>query len=417
MLFSDMASFFAIFFVIICNFVVEMTQIALFNAQHDLALAHGRINYVPNAQVSQLLLDLQWLPLWYAPVASRVLVYDKSSADELWASRCAAILGEDWQRRLLPQFTFTTLLKRGEDCLIEPWGWDLSLRHRLALWGVNVPTVAQLECWRGLSHRRLTMQMLNAMGEPEGVGTCPQEMCSLSEVERYVTEHGECFVKAPWSGSGRGVFHVAAASVNDFASVISGIIKRQGSVMCERALDRTLDFAIELKIESGKVMVTGYSVFTTDEHHQFGGSLVMPHDELRLWLLARCPDLDEVQRRLVEAVGQLVAPHYEGVLGVDMMLYRDKAGVERVAPCVEVNLRHTMGMVAWALGERVLAPGRVGRFKTEFAPAGIVRQGPEPQIEEGKLRGGRLYLTPVEEGVTKFAAFLEIEDASARIVE
>ena len=397
-----------------------MTRISLFNAQHDLALAHGRINYVPSAQVSQLLHDLQWLPLWYAPQDWRVLTTEVPPADALWREQCAALLGDGWERRLMLHLELAQLLKQGEPCRVEPLGWDLSVCHRLVLWGMDehaLPTEAQLACWRGLAHRRLTAQLLAAMGEPEDVGTSPQEMTAQEQVQAYVCEHGECFVKAPWSGSGRGVFHVTAGSVADFASVISGIIKRQGSVMCERALDRTLDFAIEMEIVAGQVAVAGYSVFTTDEHHQFGGSLVMPHDELRLWLLARCPDLDEVQRRLVEAVGQLVAPHYEGVLGVDMMLYRDKAGVERVAPCVEVNLRHTMGMVAWALGERVLAPGRVGRFKTEFAPAGIVRQGPEPQIEEGKLRGGRLYLTPVEEGVTKFTAFLEIEDASAQIVE
>ncbi len=389
-----------------------MTRISLFNAQHDLALAHGRINYVPSAQVSQLLHDLQWLPLWYAPQDWRVLTTEVPPADALWHEQCAALLGDGWERRLMLQPALAQLLKQGELCRVEPWGWDLSVRHRLALWGMDehaLPTEAQLACWRGLAHRRLTAQLLAAMGEPEDVGTCPQEMTALEQVQAYVCEHGECFVKAPWSGSGRGVFHVTAGSVADFASVISGIIKRQGAVMCERALDRTLDFAIEMEIVAGQVAVTGYSVFTTDEHHQFGGSLVMPHDALRQWLLARCPGLDAVEQRLVEAVGQLIAPHYEGVLGVDMMLYRDKDGVERVAPCVEVNLRRTMGMVACVLGERVLAPGSVGRYTTEFAPQGIVRQGLEPQISEGKLCSGRLYLTPVIEGVTKFATVLEVE--------
>ena len=389
-----------------------MTRIALFNAQHDLAVAHGRINYVPTALVSRLLHDLQWLPLWYAPQGWRVLTTEVSSADALWHEQCAALLGDGWEHRLMLQPELAQLLKQGKPCRVEPWGWDLSVCHRLVLWGMDehaLPTEEQLACWRGLAHRRLTAQLLAAMGEPDGVGTCPQEVTTLQQVERCVAAHGECFVKAPWSGSGRGVFRVGEESVADLASVIMGIIKRQGSVMCERALDKVLDFAIEMEIEAGKVVVTGYSVFVTDEHHQFDGSLVMSRDALRQWLQARCPELDAVQQRLVAAVSQLVAPHYEGVLGVDMMLYDDGAGTLRVAPCVEVNLRHTMGMVAAVLGERVLAPGSVGRYTTEFAPQGIVRQGLEPQISEGKLCGGRLYLTPVVEGVTKFAAFLEVE--------
>ena len=387
-----------------------MTRIALFNAQHDLALAHGKINYVPSALVSRLLHDLQWLPLWYAPQDNHVLAAELP-ADDRWQRECATLLGDEWQSRLVSQDGFRAMLAQGEASRVEPWGWDLSVHHRLMLWGMPLdamPTEAQLACWRDLAHRRLTVQMLAAMGDPEGVGTCPQELATLEQLRAYVCEHGECFVKAPWSGSGRGVFHVTAGSVADFASVISGIIKRQGSVMCERALDRTLDFAIEMEIVAGQVAVTGYSVFTTDEHNQFDGSLVMPHDALRQWLLARCPSLGAVEQRLVEAVGQLIAPHYEGVLGVDMMLYHDE-GVTRVAPCVEVNLRYTMGMVAARLAERVLAPGMVGRFTTEYAPEGIRRSGPAAQIVEGRLCGGRLYLTPVVEGETKFAAVIEVE--------
>ena len=386
-----------------------MTRIALFNAQHDLALAHGRINYVPTALVNRLLHDLQWLPLWYEPADCQVLAAEPP-ADALWHDQCGAILGTGWRDRLVQEAGLVKMLAHGEACCVEPWGWDLSVRHRLALWGVPhdaMPTEEQLARWRELAHRRITRQLIAAMGEADGVGTCPQELTTLGEVDRYVCEYGECYVKAPWSGSGSGVFQVSPGNVADMATVIAGIVKRQGSVMCERALDKVLDFAIEMEIEAGEVTVSGYSVFATDAHHQFDGSLVMPQDALRAYLQERCPQFDEVEQRAVHAVRLCVAPHYEGVLGVDMMLYND-GDVRRVAPCVEVNLRHTMGMVAAVLGERVLAPGRVGRFKTEYAPQGIVRQGGEVQIAEGRLAGGRLYLTPVVEGETKFAGFLEV---------
>ena len=163
-----------------------MTRIALFNAQHDLALAHGRINYVPTALVNRLLHDLQWLPLWYEPADCQVLAAEPP-ADALWHDQCGAILGTGWRDRLVQEAGLVKMLAHGEACCVEPWGWDLSVRHRLALWGVPhdaMPTEEQLARWRELAHRRITRQLIAAMGEADGVGTCPQELTTLGEVDR-----------------------------------------------------------------------------------------------------------------------------------------------------------------------------------------------------------------------------------------
>jgi hypothetical protein len=52
------------------------------------------------------------------------------------------------------------------------------------------------------------------------------------------------------------------------------------------------------------------------------------------------------------AIDDLIAPHYNGYLGIDMMLYWDENGKIALNPCVEVNLRMTMGMVTAAMGSR-----------------------------------------------------------------
>ena len=94
----------------------------------------------------------------------------------------------------------------------------------------------------------------------------------------------------------------------------------------------------------------GYSVFDSDFHSQFGTGRVAPMEELHEMLLGLYPDLDPVIGKVLMAIDDIVAPHYNGPVGIDMMMYRDEHGKIAVNPCVEVNLRMTMGMVTAAMG-------------------------------------------------------------------
>jgi hypothetical protein len=99
-------------------------------------------------------------------------------------------------------------------------------------------------------------------------------------------------------------------------------------------------------------MFMGYSVFDSDFHSQFGTGRVAPMEELHEMLLGLYPDLDPVIGQVLMAIDDLIAPHYNGYLGIDMMLYWDENGKIALNPCVEVNLRMTMGMVTAAMGSR-----------------------------------------------------------------
>ena len=96
----------------------------------------------------------------------------------------------------------------------------------------------------------------------------------------------------------------------------------------------------------------GYSVFDSDFHSQFGTGRVAPMEELHELLLGMYPDLDSVIGQVLMTINELISPHYDGPLGVDMMLYRDQDGQIAINPCVEINLRMTMGMVTAAMGSR-----------------------------------------------------------------
>lgn len=331
-----------------------MKEVYLFNPEHDLALAHGAHNYTAPPFARQFRRDLRLLPAWVAPAGSYIAIPDDCSVDEdrRWL--------QDHHLDITP-VPISQIADLG-DCRIQPWGWDATLRHQLLQAGVspdNLPTDEQLDWIRRLSHRRTSIAVNQALGN--AFSPCPVELSTVNEVTAFMRQHLGCYLKMPWSGSGKGIYRVLDPQGDRHVHHwIEGALRRQGSLLCEVGLDRVQDFAIELLCRDGVTMLMGYSVFDSDFHSQFGAGRVAPREELHELLQGMYPDLDSVIGQLIIAINELIAPHYNGPLGIDMMLYWDEKGRIAINPCVEVNLRMTMGMVTAAMGDR---HGLRGNFK------------------------------------------------------
>lgn len=330
-----------------------MKDVFIFNPEHDLALAHGSHSYTAPPFARQFRHDMRMLPAWLAPAGAYVAVPD--DCDVSIEARWLAVMGLN-----VTPVTFNQISALG-DCCIHPWGWDSALRYRLAQAGVEeryLPSMDEVEWVRRLSHRRVTIEILKALGYENS--QLPLELCDCDDVAAFMVQHPGCYLKMPWSGSGKGIYHVLdPVGDHHVPHWIEGALRRQGSLMCEVGLDRVRDFAVECECRDGKTSITGYSVFTSDFHSQYGAGMVAPQEELHQLLVNQYPSLDQVITALLTALDEIVAPHYNGPLGVDMMLYHDQSGNLAINPCVEINLRMTMGMVTAALGERY---GKRGNF-------------------------------------------------------
>ncbi len=121
--------------------------------------------------------------------------------------------------------------------------------------------------------------------------------------------------------------------------------------MVERELEKVADFAALFKIDAGRADYKGLSIFTTDATGAYTGNLVAVEVDLRKRLaqLIELRKFDELVPPLAEIITTIYGKDYEGWLGVDMMVYRDSKGRHHIAPCIEVNMRMTMGVVAWYL--------------------------------------------------------------------
>lgn len=77
-----------------------------------------------------------------------------------------------------------------------------------------------------------------------------------------------------------------------------------------------------------------------------------------------------LRTRLEEELSALFGGFYHGYLGVDMMIchFPDEAPVYRIHPCVEINLRMNMGVVARLLTDRYLAADAEGVFRIDYYP-------------------------------------------------
>ena len=331
-----------------------------FNPDNDLALANGGSHYTPTPMAAQLRRDLQLLPGWIAGSGDCVLC--DSHEWQGWLTAATGTAVNIITRRDLPHLC--------GDVTFMPWGWSPAMRWRLLRDGVNealLPTEEQITTWRQLSHRRTTIALHQAISRHAGKQFCPApvELSDINGILQFARMHPGCYAKEPWSGSGRGVYRAIRPDGQDFIQRCQGALNRQGSMLCEQSFERVMDFAVEIQCKQAKAQVIGYSIFESDFHLQYKRGIVDSMHNLRHTITSQYPDFHSVESALVKALDDIIAPYYQGYLGVDMLLFDCDDGSTGINPCVELNLRTTMGTVTAALS-------RTGKGSFSIAPVQAV---------------------------------------------
>ncbi len=305
-------------------------KVYIFNPENDMALADGSPNYKAPAGILQMREELHWLPTWWA-----------EEGDVVWNGQDAL-----------------TLQPGDEIC---PWGWSPALIRQLRRAGVAdsfLPDEARMQHLRMLSHRQTAVEAL-AQWKRSGLDGAAlvgnATLChTMEEVQEAVAQYPEAMLKSPWSSSGRGLMKSSEPNVERWAR---NVLKQQGSVVVEEKLEKLTDFALEFYCDGQSgVQYRGLSLFYTDIHGSYQGNWVAPEQQKFQWLMQYVSPQTLMQiRQWWEAY--LARVDYRGPVGVDMMLCRGG-----ICPCVEINWRMTMGMVAVLLQQQ----GRYGRLVVEY---------------------------------------------------
>jgi hypothetical protein len=326
----------------------------IFNPEHDIALASNLSNFTAPHAGRQLRADLGFLPALWAAEGDAVLVEDIDNAARAFrrASR-----GRTCQVEWVTKAQLATLPIE----VIKPWGWDAALRYQLLKAGVDealLPSDTAIAEIRQLSHRQTSAVLLRQL---QGEGLIGESVLCDSEeaVLQQLAVHPRLVLKAPWSSSGRGIRFIEG-ELNDYhRGWLRNLLKSQGSVMAEPYYQKVKDFGMEFESTDNGIRYLGLSLFHTTNGAYTGNILATEHTKREM--MSRYVSLDLLDAVQQQICNTLSLGNYRGPFGIDMMVVRseecgvrsEECGVRSVErllhPCVEINLRRTMGHVALAL--------------------------------------------------------------------
>lgn len=386
-------------------------EIYLFNPENDMALANFTPYYKAPSEIIRMANDLSVLPAWYAPEGSAIKV-DSLSRVSLWREQCPA-------SDFLPDVIWSA---EWENMPYKPWGWSPSLLYTLRKAGVNdsfLLSDMQMGQIRVLSGRQCCVKILESFSRMDGLCGKAMTCNSMTQVKKYITSLERCVLKAPWSGSGRGIMYVSSKEWNGSAEGwVSRVLRVQGEIMVEPLYNKVCDFAMEFYADgNGSVSFVGYSLFDTDAHGNYKGNFLLSDGQIKKILSQYIPDevFDNVCRTMEGSLASLLNKDYCGFLGVDMMICLED-GRYLLHPCVEINLRMNMGVVSHTIFNRYvhcLSHGKyIVKYYSEDGEAWDafcqMKATYKLHLCDGKLAEGYMPLTPVKQD-THYHAFLLLD--------
>ncbi|MDE5794542.1 MAG: hypothetical protein K2I08_07470 [Muribaculaceae bacterium] len=309
-------------------------KLLYFNPETEYALASGASFYTPPARVEKLKHENELLPELWANDEDMILVDDMAGLKSV--------------NRLVTWGDLREIFAKDSNLIFEPWGWNPALVRKLKDYGVpeqRLPKEVVVRRIRELAHRRTTISLTTEWNEAVDDRyriDVPVELSNIDACIDFYRNNIGCWMKAPWSSSGRGVINTAADMTEKLVEQwCRGILRRQGSVMGETAADRMEDYATEWRMKDGVAEFLGLSSFSTSNRGKYISNHIMnqrdmadkfnSESELPLFLIA------DLQKTIL----QRVLEGYEGLFGVDMIVECNG----KLRPFVEVNLRRTMGML------------------------------------------------------------------------
>lgn len=287
----------------------------IFNPDHDLCLANGNSTFVP-------------------PFSARKFGLD-----------CSAIM-----EYVLPDVSPHKV-----------WGWDRIALGKLLRSGIDpseLPAQDYIDTVSELSHRRYALSckeyVFSRLGSTSFLADiAPFEATTLDSAVSKVNEYADALLKAPWSGSGKGIRKVRPDTwTKSDLGWCAKVLQKQGSVMVERRQKVALDFSLQFFMTADRLAFEGFAIFET-EGCAYNANLLASNEYILGLLSAysQKKDILKVRDLVGEYLENTFLGRYQGVLGVDMF-FTDEG---KMAPCIEINVRNNMGMVSRVVYDRLLS--------------------------------------------------------------
>ena len=392
-----------------------------FNPGHETAVLNASPYYTPAANQLKMQRDLAFLPAWYAGSPNDfVWIDDNLTSDFIHSTKPFTCLAKATGINNIAE---TKHLLSGVEA--SPWGIspqsvkffeNLDNQYELNL---------QLPQWKneytGLCSRQTSKKCLEFIiqSNPEiEKNIIPEFYTTVEEIENATqTSQNLLLAKAPYSSSGRGLLWLPPGKLHrSEKQIISGILKKQLSISIENALDKQIDFALLFHSNGlGKVEFTGLSIFETNSKGVYDKNMIASQNEMQNKLKAFIDIslLEKIKNTLILFLNQTFGFVYKGCIGVDMMIYAENNNF-KLHPCIEINMRNTMGLLSLRLYQHFFCENSAGYFKIDFSNkiGELLQKHREMQqlypaeFSNGRIKSGYLSLCPVKED-SKYRAYVE----------
>lgn len=343
-----------------------MSDIYCFNPTNEMAIANGTTSWQPNQYLTQFEKDLSLITAFLALPTDVALVHQLPTNEHI---------------RLLAEkgiFLPTLLPFNIQACVehydlqnigwLKPWGWSPLMISKLKPLFLqcseefqNSPALKWDHQKRNLYSRITSRQVLESLLMTHNLHQAissdilPQKCENADEIVFWHSIFKKSVLKAPWSSSGRGIQPVNTGDIH--VSILNwsrGIIKDQGYLMIEPWYHKLIDFSFQFDFKNDEPEFKGISFFQTDEQGRYLGNLLHPNFNVisEKEVVFVQSNVDQYVSALKYQLKRVFSGNYVGHLGVDAMVVLENNEI-KIHPCVEINLRFNMGIVAIKLAEMV----------------------------------------------------------------
>ncbi|MBD5328871.1 MAG: hypothetical protein HDS03_03110 [Bacteroides sp.] len=325
-----------------------MKNIHFFNPETEIVLGLDQDIYTPNPRVVNFRRRLALLPALYAQ-KNDIILTEGINAEEIPHLPFHDMAIAKGMEIVPIEGPLKELALSPEDFSFQPWGWNKEVvrKMRIKLGGISLPAKEEIEIVRKLAHRGLTHSFFNFWKEQsdnhENDYPSPVIIDSEERLKEFLSLNNEFCLKAPWSSSGRGVILSSEFSSDKAYNWAASYIRKQGAVMGEPFYRVLHNLASEWQINEDKVCFLGLSFFKTSDSGKYIGNLLIPQKRI-MEMIGEVTNnsLEEAIQIQREFINDKFLGSYRGPLGFDMLVTQEGW----LNPCVEINVRKTMGHVA-----------------------------------------------------------------------
>ncbi|MDL2224352.1 hypothetical protein LJB92_03455 [Bacteroidales bacterium OttesenSCG-928-M06] len=383
-------------------------MIHYFNPGNETAILHASKYYQPAANQVKMQKELAFLPAWYASPSDFVLTTENLSSDFQKTIH--------FIKPIAQSLTEQSLIEKreilfGED--IDLWGiapnsiYYFEKLNKIHQLGWNMPI------WKDeytILSSRLTshkvLEELIATTDEIEPDILPSLFHNIPELEDFLLKKGKKqLLKSPFSSSGRGLVWLPPEKLaQSEKQIIHGMIKKQQTVSLENILNKQLDFSMHFNIREESVKFLGYSLFHTNKKGAYEYSILSSQEKQEQIIVSFINSklLSKVKKALIQILKKTYTPYYSGNIGIDMLIYKSGDSYF-LHPCVEINMRKSMGYLALKLKENYIHPLSQGTFHVDYSASALDSYTQHLEwkklypleIKDGTIVSGYMNLCPV----------------------